>query len=248
MAFPQDALRRDHFLDGRVSAWQPVRGYRSATDAVFLAAAVPARPGAAVLELGCGAGVAALCVMARVPGVLVTGVEVQPDYADLAERNGVRVIMADLADLPADLRAQSFDHVMANPPYFDAAATKAEDAGRDVAQREATPLALWIDCGLRRLKPGGRLTLINRAQRLPEMLAALSGRAGEIRVLPLIPRAGRAAGRVIVQARKGARGPFCLLPGLVVHEGPAHDGDRDSFTQAASDILRGGKPLDLAAR
>lgn len=248
MGFAPEALRRDHFLGGRVAALQPLEGYRSSTDAVFLAAAVPARAGQSVLDLGCGAGVAGLCLVARVPGVLVTGVEVQPDYAALAALNGLNVVIADLVDLPADLRAQSFDHVMANPPYFDPADTKAQDAGRDVAQREVTPLGLWIDCGLRRLAPRGLITLIHRTERLPEMLAALSGRAGEIRVLPLVPRTGRVAGRVIVQARKGARGPFCLLPGLIVHEGPAHDRDRDSFTPAASDILRGGKSLTLRKR
>lgn len=248
MGFPPEALRPDHFLGGRVAALQPVQGYRSSTDAVFLAAAVPAQSGQSVLDLGCGSGVAGLCLVARVPGVLVTGVELQPEYAALAALNGLNVVVADLVDLPANLRAQSFDHVMANPPYFDALDTGAQDAGRDVAQRETTPLPLWIDCGLRRLAPRGLITLIHRAEKLPELLAALSGRAGDIRVKPLLPRMGRAAGRVIVQARKGAHGPFCLLPGLVVHEGPTHDGDRDSFTQMASDILRGGKPLVLAAR
>lgn len=243
MAFAPEDLRLDHFLDGRVAAWQPVRGYRSATDAVFLAAAVPAAAGQRVLDLGCGAGVAGLCLAARAPGVSVTGLEIQPDYADLARRNGLRAITGDLAAPPNELRAEVFDHVMANPPYFDAAAPGAADGGRDRAQREATPLPAWIDAGLRRLAPGGTLTLIHRAERLPEILVALQGRAGAVWVLPLIPRAGHPAGRAIVRARKGARGPFSLLAGLVLHEGAAHDGDRDSYTPEARAILRGACPL-----
>lgn len=241
--FAPEELRLDHFLDGRVAAWQPVRGFRSATDAVFLAAAVPAATGERVLDLGCGAGVAGLCLAARVHRVGVTGLEIQPDYADLARRNGLHAITGDLAAPPPEIRAQTFDHVMANPPYFAQAATGAADDGRDRAQREDTPLPAWIDAGLRRLAPGGTLTLIHRAERLPEILSALSGRAGAVRVLPLIPRTGRPAGRVIVQARKGARGPFSLLAGLVLHEGAAHDGDRDSFTPEARAILRGANPL-----
>jgi tRNA1(Val) A37 N6-methylase TrmN6 len=248
MAFAPEDLRLDHFLDGRVAAWQPVRGYRSATDAVFLAAAVPSRTGDRVLDLGCGAGVAGLCLAARTPGVQVTGLEIQPEYADLARHNGLRAITGDLAAPPAELRAEIFDHVMANPPYFDPAATGAADGGRDRAQREATPLPTWIDAGLRRLAPGGTITLIHRAERLPDILAALHGRAGSVRALPLFPRAGRPAGRVIVQARKGARGAFSLLSGLVIHEGATHDGDRDSFTTEANAILRGVNPLMLAAR
>lgn len=243
-------LRCDRFLNGRVAAWQPVAGFRSATDAVFLAAAVPALPGERVLELGCGAGVAALCLLARVPGVSVTGVEVQPSYADLARRNGaaagLRVVEGDVAALPADLRAERFDHVMTNPPWFEAAAPAAADPGRDAAQRVATPLALWLDVALRRLAPGGWLSVIHRAERLAELLAPLAGRAGSARVLPLQSRPGRDAGRVIVQARKGAKGPLRLLAPFVIHEGAAHGEDGDDFTAPARKILRDGGPLTLS--
>src|SRR5690606_15065156 len=102
----------------------PRPGYRAGMDAVMLAAAVPAQAGEHVLELGCGAGAAALCLCARVPGVRVTGVEIQPDYAALARRNAAEngadftVAEGDAAALPAALRAVSFDHVMMNPPYY----------------------------------------------------------------------------------------------------------------------------------
>ena len=105
-------LTRDAFLDGRVQAWQPRAGYRAATDPVLLAAAVPARAGQSVLELGCGVGVASLCLAARVPGLEMTGVEVQAEYAALARRNAaengaaLQVVEADLEALPTDLRAR----------------------------------------------------------------------------------------------------------------------------------------------
>ena len=68
------------------------------------------------------------------------------------------------------------------------------------------------------LRHDGRLTLIHRADRLSEVLAALLGRAGEVIVVPLWPTAGQPAKRVLVQARKGARGPLRLAPGLVLHD------------------------------
>ncbi len=250
MAFAEAALSRDLFLGGRLRILQPRAGYRAATDPVLLAAAVAARPGEAVLELGCGAGVALLALAARVPGLRLAGVERQADYADLARRNatanGIAATIwhADLAALPRDLRAQSFDHVCANPPYHPAVATPAHDPGRDGALREATPLAVWIDAGLRRLRAGGRLTLIQRVERLPDILAALDGRAGSVAVRPLSSRAGRATGRVLLQARKGARGPFRLLAPLVLHAGAAHERDGDDFAPAARAILRDAAPLD----
>ncbi|QDL90630.1 methyltransferase [Paroceanicella profunda] len=247
-----EALTRDAFLDGRLMLWQPRDGYRAATDPVLLAAAVPAVAGARVLDLGCGVGAAGLCLATRVPGLEVHGLELQPLYADLARRNaaeaGLELTLhdGDLADPPASLRTLSFDHVISNPPYFAPGSPAASDPGRDRANREsATPLALWVDAALRRLRPGGRLTFIQRAERLPEILGALGTRAGHACVLPVTAREGRAAGRVIVTARKGGRGPFRLLAPLVMHDGARHLRDGADFSAAALAVLRDAAPLDL---
>lgn len=238
-----DELTHDGFLGGRVLAWQPKDGYRAATDPVFLAAACPARTGESVLELGCGVGVAALCLSARVDGLRVTGVERQTLYADLARRNGVTVVEADLTEMPADLRQIAFDHVIANPPYLAAGAgTAARDAGREGAFREETPLIHWCAVAKARLKPGGWLTMIHLAERLPDVLDALEG-FGSIAVLPLAARHGRDAGRVIVRARKGGRGAFRLCAPILIHEGAAHARDGDDYSAAARAVLRDGAAL-----
>lgn len=244
-------LRDDGFLNGRLRIWQPARGFRSGADAVMLAAACPAQSGQTVLDLGCGVGVAGLCLAARVPGVVLTGLELQSDYAELARRNAhrndvvMRIVTGDLADLPPDLRDVSFDHVLTNPPYF-LAGTPAPDADRSLARQEALPLADWIDRALRRLRPGGTLTLIQRADRLDTVLCGLAGRAGSVTVLPVSARAGREAGRVIVTARKGARTPMRLLAPFIMHDSPSHAGDGEDLSPAASAILREG--CDLASR
>ena len=243
-------LTRDAFLDGKVIVWQPRLGYRAATDPVLLAACVPARPGQSILELGCGVGVASLCLAARVPGLVFTGVELQAEYAELARRNAaengaqVEVVEADLQALPSQLRARRFDHVIANPPYYAPKGPAAANASRDKALREDTPLAVWIDTALRRTSDGGHITLIHLVERLPDILAGFAGRAS-CHVLPLAARTHRPARRVIVQARKGARAPFVLLPPLVIHQGAAHLGDGDDFTDAARALLRDGAALSL---
>lgn len=249
--FGDQELSDDKFLCGRLCLLQPLTGYRAATDPVLLAAACPAMPGQAVLDLGCGAGAAALCLGLRVPGLALAGLELQPAYADLARRNAQRNGIAievhdgDLARMPKPLR-RDFDHVIANPPYYPAGGSPSPVAARARAMQVGTPLADWVAAATRRLRPGGWLTMILGADGLPEVLSALPPKLGSTAVLPLAAREGRPALRVIVQARKGGRAPFRLLAPLVIHQGPAHDGDRESYTPEANAILRQG--ADLAAR
>ena len=243
--------RDDWFLGGRLAITQPVVGYRAATDPVLLAAAVPARAGDNVLDLGCGVGTAALCLGARVAGLALAGLEVQPDYAALARANAKRagqameVVEGDLREMPAALKARSFDVVMANPPYHPAHDIPSPDAARDRANRLDAGVDEWVMAALSRTRPGGHVVLIQRVERLPEIVAALSGPAGDVSVLPLAAREGRPAKRVIVRARKSSKGPFRLAAPLVLHSGAVHLSDRDDFSQAATAILRGGAALEF---
>ena len=83
------------------------------------------------------------------------------------------------------------------------------------------------------------LVFVQRADRLADLLGALEGRAGEIVVFPLWPRAGMPAKRILVRARKGVRTPLVLAAGLVLHE---TDG---RFTPQTEAILRDGQALAL---
>ena len=246
--FATEDLSDDGFLCGRVRLLQPRKGYRAATDPVLLAAACPAETGESVLDLGCGAGAAALCLGQRVPGLALAGLELQAAYADLARRNAARngipveVHAGDLGRMPSALR-RDFDHVIANPPYYHAGGSPSPVATRATAMQVDTPLSGWVGAATRRLRPGGWLTLICGTDALPEVLAALSPKLGSAAVLPLASREGRPALRVIVQARKGGRAPFRLLAPFVIHAGAAHDGDRESYTPAAQAVLRDGADL-----
>jgi len=255
MSLGPDALTRDAFLGGRLNLWQPRTGYRAATDPVFLAAFVPARPGESVLDLGCGAGTAGLCLARRVGGLDRHGLEIQPDYAALARRNAAENDLAmtvhegDLRRPPAALRARVFDQVLLNPPYHPATGAPATDAGRDRARREGEAgLADWIAAALRRLRPGGTVCVIHRAARLGGILAALEGPAGAIEVLPLAPRPGRPAGRILLRARKGNRAPLRLYPPLTIHAGSTHVRDESDYTAIASNVLRDMKEVLPDAR
>lgn len=237
-------VTRDAFLGGRLHLYQPRKGYRAGIDPVLLAAAVNARPGQSVLDLGCGVGAAALCLGARIPGLDLLGVERQPGYAALARRNGLSVVEADLSDLPAGLKARSFDHVIANPPYFDrAASTPAENSEREGALGEVTPLGVWIDTAARRLRHKGYLHIIHRAERLPALLSLAQARFGSLELLPLMPRMGRVSELVILRARKGGRAAFRLHSPVLLHRGIRHAEDTEDYTSEIQKILRDAAPL-----
>lgn len=251
---PAPALTDDAFLGGKVQLLQPKKGVRAGIDAVFLAASVPAAPGEHVLEAGIGNGAAGLCLLARVPGLALTGVELNPDAAALgrrnAERNGfaaaVSIVESDVTAKAGDLaglglRPDAFDHVMANPPYHDSARGNLSPLpGKAEAHaHEAGELAAWITFLVRSVRPRGSISLVHRPEALGEILPALAGRAGDVRVCPLFPRPGAPAHRVLVQALKASRAPFQLLPGLAL-QGP--DG---RYCAAAEAVLRGGGAFDL---
>jgi len=246
----ESEITEDALLGGRVRLNQLAAGYRVAIDPVLLAAAVPARPGEQVLDVGSGVGAAALCLATRVTDCRVAGLELQRSLARLANDNAklnglddrVMVMEGDLLHPPPRLAPGSFDHVMTNPPHLErASGTVSPFAGKSAATLEGTAqLGAWLAFCLTMTRPGGSVTLIHRADRLEAVLAAFHRKAGEIVVFPLWPMAdGRAARRVIVRARKDIATPTRLAFGLVLHESDGR------FTETVEAILRKGAALEL---
>jgi len=240
----------DEYLGGKLRITQPKNGYRAGVDPVLLAASVPAKAGQRVLELGCGVGVASLCLAARIDGLSLTGLELQAEYATLARQNAIAnaadmtVFTGDLVNMPSELRQKSFDHVIANPPYFlRASSVSATDPGRETAMGENTPLDEWVKAAAKRLAPKGTATFIHRAERLGDLLAAMDHRLGSIQILPLVSRSGRVARLVILRAKKGGRAPMRVHDSIVMHDGDRHDRDQKDYSATLVDVLKNGYPL-----
>ncbi len=233
-------------LGGRVQHIQPADGHRTGIEPVLLAASIPARPGARVLEGGTGSGAALLCLAARVGGVTGVGIERSPPLADLARANIAANGFAGLTVLTGDLAALRpegvFDHAFANPPWHDAAGTASADAGREAARRAQPGLfAIWAAALAAPLRSRGTLSFVIAAGVLPACMAAMAAAGcGSLAVLPLWPHAGRAARLLLLRGIKDGRGPCRMLAGLVLHE------PGGGYTAAADAVLRGGAALAFA--
>ncbi len=246
----EDGITDDAMLGGRLQLLQPAAGHRASIDAVLLAAAVAAKPGDLTLEGGAGVGTAGLCLARRVPGVSVDMLEIDPELADLARRNAQRNALQDAVEVycgsiaapPYRITANSYHHIFMNPPFqAPGEGSASPNPGRAAAHQEsALGLRDWIKFAATMARPGGCITMIHRADRLDDVLAALKGRAGGCEIFPLWPGNGKAAKRIILRAYKGNDGPLVMLPGLTLH------GAETKYTDAAEHILRHAGGLDLS--
>ena len=238
-------ITEDALLGGKIRIRQPARGYRVNVDTLLLAAALPADGIAEgpIVEVGCGvgAGLIAVAKAAAARGHRFVGLERDPAYARLARENValnslshvVEIIEADALEPPDSLG--QFHRVFFNPPYDDPGAGRLPAESRRAAYVAERPIGDWIKVWSNRMKAHANMTLIHRAHRLGDILAALEGRLGGVEVVPIRPNAGAPARRVIVRAWKGSRAPLKLLAGLDLHPLDA----AEKYTPEADAILRG---------
>ncbi len=248
-----EGLSRDDFLGGAIKLYQPEEGYRVATDTVFLSASIKYDRHDRILDMGAGTGGILSCLVARTKdqaaGNIFHGIEMQQELLDIAKQNArendlegyIEYFAGDIASPPDSLAPNSYHHVVTNPPYLKKnGATASPYETKAVAHMDGQfELEKWIHLCLRMIKPLGHLTLVHRADRLDDIIAALHGKAGDIIIYPLWSTRDKEARRVIIQARKGGKGILALKSGLIVH---TSDG---TFTPEAEAILRHGAALNI---
>jgi tRNA1Val (adenine37-N6)-methyltransferase len=219
-----DEVTYDTLLRGRVGLYQPVRGFRTSLDPVWLASFV-APPFGRFVDIGCGSGAVSFLLLARDPSATGVGVELQPRLAALAARGAARNGFESRFDLRvADVRTVSelgrFDLVVTNPPYRPlGTGNLPPDRERSIANHEVSlTLAAWLDAAAGLMAPSGRVAVVFPADRLDELHAELQARdLVATRQRLVVPQLGERPGRVLLEARR--EGSLQVEPPLVVHEG-----------------------------
>lgn len=253
-ASESDSHTIDGFHRGAFQLVQPRRGHRAGMDAMILASAVPAGFSGTLVDLGAGAGGAGLAVAARCPQAVVTLVEKDAEMAACARRGldlpvnahlagRVSVLEADAslagsARGAAGLGERSCDFAIMNPPFNAPQDRASADARKRLAHvMEDGLLEAWLRSAASMLKPRGEVAVIARPVSLPALLDALAGRFGDIRTVPVHPRAELAAIRIVVRGRRGARGGLSIHPPLVLH------GEDGAFLPRADALINGRASL-----
>ncbi len=234
-------------LRGRVKLLQPKVGFHASIDAVFLAAAVSVKDRLKVLDIGCGVGTVGLCIASRNKTISLTGIDIQSDLIDIAHQNAVLNSVADQCrffhgDIQKEKTIENnhFHTVVMNPPYLESGAHLSSPEKIKATSHSGVPLEHWVKYAHSKLKQGGTLTLIHRADRMDDVIHHLIKKRwfGSLVVYPLHPHEGEDAKRIIIRARKERYAPLVLKAGIVIHK------DDGQYTAAAQKVLSEGGVID----
>lgn len=201
-------------------------------DAVLLADFAKAKDGEKVCDLCSGTGVVPLLMLGRYPGTTYTGVEIQPDLADMACRSmkfnhvedKVSVLCTDLRNRSSIAGPESFDVVTANPPYLKKSERSRKNESETVrlARHELT-CTLQDVCRTAAylLRFHGRFYLVHLPSRLAEIMEELRRAGLEPKTMQLVyPFTDKGPEQVLLMAMKGAGEGLEVLPPLVTYEKP----------------------------
>lgn len=234
----------DAFLGGRLTIGQPKAGFRAGLESVLLGAAVTGSS-RHILDLGAGVGTAALVALAHVDARRALLVDIDRDALSLASANIERNRFAGRAEtLVLDAASGgkphgTFDAVIANPPFFtEGRGTPASTRGAVARHMPEADLEGWLRTAAASTVAGGEAIFIMPAVGLEVLLRAMSPRFGALTILPLSPRPGAPANRILVRGLKGSRAPLSLL-----HSRSLHEREGQAFVPEFEAILRGEATL-----
>ena len=239
---------KDSFLGGGIRIWQPKKGYRAGIDPILLAASVNVSAGQKVLDLGCGVGTASFAIGYRVKNVELYGIEIQKVFADLADLNSkengieLQVECSNISNLSSNITSKNFDHVIANPPYFDRkSSVRGINVSKEKSFGDTRPISEWLKVAAKRAKPKGFVHFIVRSDRLMEIFTNMPNSLGSLVITPVISRKNENAKLTILHAKKNGRAGFIISSPIVLH--PQKSDVREKYIPEVDKVLRNGASL-----
>ena len=198
-------------------------------DAVLLSGFAAVKKGENVLDLGTGTGIIPILLEAKTQGRQFTGLEIQPDMADMAARSvclnrleeKISIVNGDIKEASAIFGGASFDVVTCNPPYMsNNHGLKNPGLPKAIARHEV--LCTFEDIAREAsgvLKFGGRFYMVHRPHRLLELLETMRRWKLEAKRMKFVhPFAGREANMVLIEAFKGGRPEMRIEPPVIVYK------------------------------
>ncbi len=200
-------------------------------DAVLLSGFARVKDGASVLDLGTGTGIIPLLLEAKTGAAHLTGLEIQPDSADMARRsvalNGLEdridIVTGDIKEAGSLFDAASFDVITCNPPYMIGkhGIANPQDAKAIARHEILCTLEDVISQTARLLKPGGNFYLVHRPFRLAEIMVLLSKYKLEPKRMQLVyPYVDKEPNMVLLEANRGGRPRMTVEKPLIVYQKP----------------------------
>lgn len=185
--------------------------YAFSQDSVFLANTAKIDKNDKVLDLGCGSGILATLALIKKHAALAVGIELQPDVADMARQSAkinrlddkLTIVDGDVKDVKNLVKAESFDIVLCNPPYFQCEQSTKKNLSR--AESTAT-LADFVYAASYALRFGGDAWFVSKIDRLSPLICELSKRNLEPKEMTIVyPKLSTGADIVIIKGRKGGK-------------------------------------------
>ena len=200
-------------------------------DAVLLAGFAKVKPGEKILDLGTGTGILPILLEARTKGASFTGLEIQPESADMAARsvrlnhleNKVHIVNGDIREADRLFGAGSYHVVTSNPPYMtDLHGIKNPNEAKAIARHEILcTLEDVVSQAAKLLAPCGRFYLVHRPFRLAEILTCLCSHGLEPKRMRLVHSyEDREPKMVLIEALKGGRSGMTVEKPLIIFEKP----------------------------
>lgn len=209
------------------------------TDSFLLGSFAAPRKGERVCDLGAGAGLLGLLLLAREPSLQVTGIERDAHACQMLARNAavnrlpMTVLCADLRQRET-LSAGAFQLAVSNPPYFAPHTGAVAEGQRGSARAELTASLDDIFAAAQRLLQwGGRFCLVYRPERLAALLTAAVTHGLEPKRLRMVQHTARSApSLVLLECRRGGKPGLSVEPPLLLRledGGESHDVRRAYF-------------------